>query len=611
MNNRRLYWTVLSGVLIAALLLTAAVYYYANHKLRHQVLQAHQQQTQEAIQALMARQRDSSMTLTLSLSENPLLQNLLDDSVQDDDVERLDDLVERLNSQNGFQDIWVQLQDVRGHSVYRSWTKEVGDSLTGLRSEVREFLQNPQPRHTISVGKFTMSFKSMRPVRNAQGQLLGLVEVITHFSPLTQSLQVDRAVESVLLVDKRYRAQLTDPISGQFVEDYYVVNPQVDSARLQRVEQYGVERLTMLQDYLYVPPYIVTRIPLLDATGQTMAHWLTFTPQKQIDFTQASWVMQKYLFISLGTILVLLLAFSLYMSKHQSDGKRRYYRQIIDSVSEIIYITNQQRIVDVNRHFFEFFDDATSIDEFVKRHQCVCEMFVEEEGYLQPKMDGLFWLEYVLAHPEKTHKAKILRQGRAYVFLVKVQQMQGLKETLYNVLMQDITQIEAYERELKQLTITDALTGVGNRLACNQTLEREIQRARRYATPLAVILYDLDHFKKVNDQYGHDVGDQVLKQVTHRVNQQLRETDTLCRFGGEEFLVVLPQTAMDEAADIAERLRVAVTELGSTEVPTRVTVSFGVAELARWDTEFTVLKRVDTALYQAKEKGRNRVELAE
>ena len=137
-------------------------------------------------------------------------------------------------------------------------------------------------------------------------------------------------------------------------------------------------------------------------------------------------------------------------------------------------------------------------------------------------------------------------------------------------------------------------------------MAREISRARRYQQPLSVSILDIDHFKRVNDEFGHPVGDQVLVRTAKLLSSCVRESDTVARWGGEEFAVIAPMTAEDGAARLAEKLRsiMASTHLGPREP---VTASFGVAELRPDDTVESLLQRADAALYRAKQSGRNQV----
>ncbi len=176
-----------------------------------------------------------------------------------------------------------------------------------------------------------------------------------------------------------------------------------------------------------------------------------------------------------------------------------------------------------------------------------------------------------------------------------------------------IHNVRLYERE-KHLAITDELTQVYNRRYALQLAEREIERARRYRRPLAMILADIDHFKLVNDTCGHLVGDEVLHDLAQRCRRQLRDFDILGRYGGEEFLVVLPEADAEAALGVAERLRQAVASppFNGGEYSIQITLSLGVVAFDRNHPDLNQwLTRVDAALYRAKESGRNRAVLWE
>lgn len=178
---------------------------------------------------------------------------------------------------------------------------------------------------------------------------------------------------------------------------------------------------------------------------------------------------------------------------------------------------------------------------------------------------------------------------------------------LIRIYVTDITQRKRNETEIHLLATTDSLTGIANRSEFSRILASEMDRAKRYGTPLSLIMYDLDYFKRVNDSFGHDAGDEVLRAVTDVVKGNTRTVDVVARWGGEEFMVLMPQSNLAAARSAAEKLRQAVAEHRFDKVNT-VTVSFGVTEFVPQDDSNTLLKRVDDALYLAKANGRNRVE---
>lgn len=170
--------------------------------------------------------------------------------------------------------------------------------------------------------------------------------------------------------------------------------------------------------------------------------------------------------------------------------------------------------------------------------------------------------------------------------------------------------------EVQKLAITDALTDVYNRRGLYEVGRREVERARRFGRPLSAILVDVDHLKEINDTYGHPIGDQVLRIVADRFRSSIREVDILGRHGGDEFVILLPETDLFTACSIAERIRQQVSEpilipgVTSSEQPIRTTVSLGVANAVNETHDLeSLLQRADTAAYLAKSNGRNRVEV--
>lgn len=199
------------------------------------------------------------------------------------------------------------------------------------------------------------------------------------------------------------------------------------------------------------------------------------------------------------------------------------------------------------------------------------------------------------------------RSGQTYWVYAHIEPIcdQNQNVTGYTAIRQDITG----QKQIEELSIRDALTGLYNRRKLNESLAQQVQFNHEETTPFCVILCDIDHFKQVNDQWGHHIGDQVLQQFAELTQSQLRQHDILGRWGGEEFMWILPATTLDQATAIAERLRhtIAHTPFGELE---HCTASFGVATYRDPEEEQALMQRVDTALYNAKANGRNRVEVA-
>ncbi|WP_292747207.1 GGDEF domain-containing protein, partial [Methylophaga sp. UBA3191] len=173
-------------------------------------------------------------------------------------------------------------------------------------------------------------------------------------------------------------------------------------------------------------------------------------------------------------------------------------------------------------------------------------------------------------------------------------------------LIQTNAELESKIAEVQRLAETDTLTGVANRYRLEKTLELEVERAERFKQPLSIIALDIDDFKIVNDEFGHANGDMVLVQMSRLLKKNIREIDLLARWGGDEFMILLPNTGLEAAAHTAEKLRQLIVDAKLDKRAT-ITTSFGVAQLRQGESAMRLSIRADNALYQSKDSGKNRI----
>jgi diguanylate cyclase (GGDEF)-like protein len=215
------------------------------------------------------------------------------------------------------------------------------------------------------------------------------------------------------------------------------------------------------------------------------------------------------------------------------------------------------------------------------------------------------------------------RSGPRYVGVISIARGRGgftrqEEELLEYLASQAVVSIENADlhETVRLQAVTDELTGLSNRRELVSTLDREIERSRRFGSPLGLLMLDIDDFKQVNDEYGHPQGDEVLAAVAQVLRDHSRDIDVTARYGGEELAVVLPETATNGAAQVAERMREAIEELDIRRVDgngyMRVTASFGVASIpaSAVHDRVSLIKAADGALYYAKAAGKNTVEVA-
>jgi len=176
--------------------------------------------------------------------------------------------------------------------------------------------------------------------------------------------------------------------------------------------------------------------------------------------------------------------------------------------------------------------------------------------------------------------------------------------SLVNSITQELVRAN---RELKQLAERDPLTGLYNRRKIVELLEEEISRAERYARPFSLILADVDNFKSINDMYGHQTGDEVLKEIAHLLQRELREADALARWGGEEFIVLMRETNLTEGMFVGQKIKNAIRDHFQDKYDERISLSIGVTSFREGDTVNSIIRRADMAMYFAKQRGKDTV----
>jgi diguanylate cyclase (GGDEF)-like protein/PAS domain S-box-containing protein len=202
------------------------------------------------------------------------------------------------------------------------------------------------------------------------------------------------------------------------------------------------------------------------------------------------------------------------------------------------------------------------------------------------------------------------KDGEEFAGSAQIIRLGGEGDRFYAAIMRDVSQNKKAEEELLRMASTDPLTGAYNRRAFSQLAEREALRANRYHHSLSLLMLDVDHFKRLNDAYGHSAGDKVLQRITALCGNTLRNVDIFGRWGGEEFVALLPETDIEGAAIIGERLRKLINDSVLTFKDHKInfTVSVGIVQYKDGETQLdSPLSRADSAVYDAKKAGRNRI----
>ncbi len=283
--------------------------------------------------------------------------------------------------------------------------------------------------------------------------------------------------------------------------------------------------------------------------------------------------------------------------------QRSFIDTVLDSQNLITILTDGESITGVNQCMLRFTGYPT-LKAFREKHRCICELFVEEEGFLSGQEN---WLQAVLesSTPQRVkmfdNETKSTRIFSPHASLVP-----GF-ENRYIISFFDITELELHRQELEKLATVDPLTGVYNRHHFNTILQFNIQKIQRYNgnRTFSILMLDLDHFKDINDTFGHLVGDEILKEFTAQVQANVRKSDFLARWGGEEFVILVPEADLGQALILADKVREVIAGHSFRSIDRPLTTSVGVTQFRTDDTINSIMDRADHALYQAKNAGRN------
>lgn len=281
-------------------------------------------------------------------------------------------------------------------------------------------------------------------------------------------------------------------------------------------------------------------------------------------------------------------------------------QKVLDADKSFLMVAADKQIILANKTMLHFFD-SNSLEEFIAKHNVISSFFEQEKGknYLSAYMGEMHWVEYLQQEQDKKELRVLMRkdsQKRYFKAHSKELIVEGKK--LHIIIFDEITQELEKIKMLKNEASRDALTELFNRRKFIQVLQKEMSLAQATLTPLSIIFLDIDHFKIVNDTYGHDVGDSVLVEISKIIMQSVRVNDFVARWGGEEFIVTLQSTKKEHAVIVAQKIRENI-QKHFFEQGGKQTVSLGVTEYIVDEIQDSFTKRVDQALYEAKDSGRN------
>jgi len=292
------------------------------------------------------------------------------------------------------------------------------------------------------------------------------------------------------------------------------------------------------------------------------------------------------------------------------ENQKKLYENILNDIAQMqdtmlaVYDERNTPIF-YNKKLLTFLG-YVSLQDFFKKYKYLSNKFNKKEGCYSSEENNKHWIEELNALDE--HKRIITMQGKnmpeASIFLISLSEMTASNNII--ITFSEITSLINEKRQYKHEAYTDKLTQINNRAKFNILFDEALKKSTKYQNDLSIILLDIDNFKEINDSYGHTIGDNILQLFAKLVSDNIRVQDSFSRWGGEEFVILLPSTSWEKAKHIAEDLRLLI-EHYDFSIHKTLTCSFGVTQNLPKDTSQSLFERADSALYEAKNKGRNRV----
>ncbi len=507
-----------------------------------------------------------------------------------------------------------------------------GDSLTGIRPSVVMANRDHKYIQGFETGRMLSGFRNVFPIIDSDEDL-GSVEISQPFESLRREIwHLDKSndfmlvYKASLLLPKLFEEQEKTYESSLFSQDWLVEDPRRElpdsppkmSDTAQKIYAGLAESQSLLQALSQHQPqsitvksqdgfYKVTIFPLEDVEGLTAAVLLSFSAAPEID--EMYWHYRLNLLVFSMMVLFVAIAILLFLqSKQTVVEKQRNIQLIANTMHDGLYVMNNKGIIT--------FVNATASEILgYPRHELLGQeahtlFHLQENSSSSLSECPIF--NVLLTNTSYTGEEVFRRKdGSSFVAEVSSEPMFKKEKIVSAVtIFRDITKRKKMEEQLFHLCNVDPLTNAFNRRYFLQILETEVQKSKRYGTQFVLAMGDIDHFKRVNDTFGHEAGDRVLKEIVASIHERIRSVDIFARWGGEEFVLLLANTSLSVAVPLVENILANIRLLDFGEVG-GVTISFGVTDHHQEDTIDILLNRADKLLYEAKGAGRNCIRASE
>jgi len=494
-----------------------------------------------------------------------------------------------------------------------------GDDLTNIRDDFKYVNKTKKPIRVFTQGKTAHGFRNTFPIFDKNGTHIGAMEVSFSSESFQWYLNAISHIHTHFLVDKRIFDSKTwarDDLILNYSQSAESKNYMMSLGNLHNKNECIIENKIKLKPIkeeierkivegdifsIYVKHkehiYTSSYLPIKNLKNKTVAWLVSYEKSPFIELTLKNMLVMRIVTLIFSLLLVYIIALQ-FRSKEFLEEKHRLLDDILDATDNIMFITDFKHISFSNSRF----------KSLINMNNEILNIFENIDGYLHTGLlqRGEEFSSLIKRTPEEERVVLILdKHFDSKVFRIDISTTNLEKD--YLVTLTDITKLKEKQERTEKKAYKDALTGVYNRNKFDEIFELEISRVKRYKYPLTLAIIDIDMFKNFNDTYGHLVGDEILILIAKSIDENVRNSDTFARWGGEEFVILFENTPLREAKAVSIKLKENIQELKNS-TNTSVTVSFGLTEYKDGDTKKSFFNRCDEALYLAKENGRNRVE---
>lgn len=504
--------------------------------------------TNQFIKNLIEDKENATLVLAIALSKDERVQNFIKNknSLELD----YENISNELKENTKYKNVWMQIITLDGQSLYRSWTDIKSD--LNFRKDLKKTLNTKKISTSISVGHFDLTIKGRAPIYDKSQNLIGFIELITHFNSISEQLK-DENIDSLIIADKKYKNSILYPFSNTFIGDYYISNKDFSKDINDLINQSNISEYLDKDNYSIKNNYLIHKYKLSNEFDKDLGYILNFIKLEEINTENIKAFKSQFINNIVILILTLTFIFVIYIyyieSKNAKSSTHRlkkhikilraqqqYKQSILDSQTSIIVITNGKIIINSNKRLLEFFKDIKNLSEFKEKYTCICSAFIDmnDEMYIIDKdYDGKNWAEYILENSNKNFRVAMLNDKKEVKhFSISVSTIE-INQNIIVTLTDITTEVEqiALNKEKDRLLYQQSKIS-----AISDTLKNIAHHWRQPLSVISTIASGMKIEKELNildDTRFNDLCDNIV----NNTNKLSNTIDNFSNFFGKDDLI--------------------------------------------------------------------------